>query len=276
MGNIYRDKFKPGLIPSPYDKRDYKFSDLVPASAFLIPKEYQTEEFPFVYNQGSTSECAACSYNAIRYLQEHDRKQSEINEPFSPSFTYGNRIDGEIFEGMYLRSVCSKGREGSVLYSEMPGFYDVNTCVAKVNERKEDLLKKAKPFRITSYYKCSHRIEIQAAIMNCKAALIGIYVFPCFYSPNEKGEIIYNPKKDVENDGGHAVVITGWKTDKDGKLWWRVLNSWGKEWGDHGYCWLPEEYPWFDSAYVIVDIVNEYKFARYKKDYYEKGKVISL
>ena len=39
----------------------------------------------------------------IRYLQESDTDNggSGITEKFSPSFTYGNRIPGEDFEGMY-------------------------------------------------------------------------------------------------------------------------------------------------------------------------------
>lgn len=259
------NKKNAGLYQSPYDPRDYKLKDLLPLGAFQIPENFQTEDIPFIYDQGESSECAACAYNNIRFLQE--REQSGLTEKFSPSFNYGNRLDGETFEGMYLRSVCSKGREGSVLYKELPGFYTAKVAINKVKANKAELLKKAKPFAISSYYTCNSRKEVQTAIITCKGVMVGIPILNCLIKP-KNGTVIYNPKKDVQSYGGHAVTITGWKTEQDGSFYWRLLNSWGDKWGDHGYVWLPESYPWIDKAYVIVDEIMEMQFNDYKKQYY--------
>ena len=45
--------------------------------------------------------------------------------------------------------------------------------------------------------------------------------------------------------GGHAMVIVGWgdyNRDEPRKNYFRVLNSWGQNWSDCGFCYFPEEY----------------------------------
>lgn len=67
--------------------------------------------------------------------------------------------------------------------------------------------------------------------------------------------------------GGHAVTITGWSYINN-KFHWRLLNSWGNDWGDNGYAWLPEDYPWIENAYAIVDTSTKMKFDDYIMKYY--------
>lgn len=38
----------------------------------------------------------------------------------------------------------------------------------------------------------------------------------------------------------HGMAITGYGT-QDGKDYWKCKNSWGKEWGDHGYILLERD-----------------------------------
>ncbi|WP_374567253.1 C1 family peptidase [Nitrosomonas sp.] len=59
-----------------------------------------------------------------------------------------------------------------------------------------------------------------------------------------KGEIPYPGKGDTL-EGGHAVLAVGYDDQKKigstkGAL--LIRNSWGKDWGDHGYGWLPYAY----------------------------------
>ena len=257
-----------GLLRSPYDARDYKYKDLVPLGAVAIPDRFETPLAPWVYNQGTSSMCAACAYNYLRFLQESDDiSGSGLDVPLSPAFTYANRLDGEDFEGMYLRSVCKKGRDGSVPYSAFPGFFSYRRCKAKFRPMKEQLMEMAYPFRITSFYQCNSRAEVQTAIMKNKAAITGVMLHKCFYNPDWQGRINYDPKVDTKDNGGHAILLVGWMTDEDGTLWWKILNSWGKDYGINGTAWIPESYAWTEAPWAIVDEVFEAEWKKYKLDH---------
>lgn len=49
----------------------------------------------------------------------------------------------------------------------------------------------------------------------------------------KKGVIDVPPKKD--NVMNHAVVLVGFDYDEEG-MYWIIQNSWGKDWGDNGFC----------------------------------------
>ena len=55
-------------------------------------------------------------------------------------------------------------------------------------------------------------------------------VFFRFY---KKGVIDVSPQKN--NVLNHAVVLVGFDYDEDG-MYWIIQNSWGKDWGDNGFC----------------------------------------
>ena len=256
------------LLKSPYDPRDYKLSQEIPLESGNLPDEFESPMASFVYDQGSSSMCCACAYSMLRYLQESDEENggSGLDEPLSPAFTYANRLPGEDFEGMFLRSCCKKAVEdGSVLYSVFPGFMSYPAAKKYFLQHKSELLTLAKPFAITSYYQCDRREVMQAAIMSTKAVLGGVPIYQCMY--DIRGDVIkYDPNKNTRDFGGHAVLFTGWKTIQ-GKFHWQIQNSWGADWGDNGRAWIPEDYPWIETPYAIVDGNVELVFEDYKKQY---------
>ncbi|MHA2284120.1 MAG: C1 family peptidase [Promethearchaeota archaeon] len=82
-------------------------------------------------------------------------------------------------------------------------------------------------------------------------SMFGFTVFSSIWDANTSGEIPYpSPWDRVE--GGHAVVaigfddkikIKGSSSDaKETKGAFLIRNSWGTDWGDDGYGWLPYDY----------------------------------
>jgi len=54
------------------------------------------------------------------------------------------------------------------------------------------------------------------------------------------------------NGGGHALYISGYRTNAAGKLEFRVENSWGPGWCDNGACWASEE--WLTACWEIFPV----------------------
>jgi C1A family cysteine protease len=68
--------------------------------------------------------------------------------------------------------------------------------------------------------------------------VVGIQIFEEFESEQvAKTGIVPMPTQYSNCLGGHAVSICGYTP-----LYWICRNSWGPDWGDHGYFYLPHAY----------------------------------
>lgn len=258
-------KFGSGALLSPEDNRDYKINQLIAGAGspgFDLPATYinPLAKDIKVLDQGMSSMCVACSLVYLRWLCEYT--QSNNRKEFSPAFIYGNRDPfGYNGEGMMLREALSSlKKSGTCFYDQFPGFYDVETAKTLFNQQKEDLLIKAKPYRISSYYRVDGIDNIKAGVYKLGGVMIAAPMLECLYYPSDEHKVEYNPAKHIKSDGNHAMTIIGWT-----ETHWIVLNSWGKEWGDNGIAYIPFNYP-IAEAWAVVDEIMEviFKMAKFK------------
>ena len=52
-----------------------------------------------------------------------------------------------------------------------------------------------------------------------------------------KSDGLWNPSLSVEKEGGHALCVIGYDDNKFGGAF-RIVNSWGRDFGDNGYMWV--------------------------------------
>lgn len=72
-----------------------------------------------------------------------------------------------------------------------------------------------------------------------KPIVIGIKIYESFMNVNSKNPVIPYPDEHDTLVGGHSMVVLGYDLSKQQYL---AKNSFGSEWGDSGYCYIPFSY----------------------------------
>lgn len=252
-----------GCQKSPYDSRDYQFKNLITG---VNKEEYPVEYIPdyvknntiTLYDQGSTSMCCACAVAMSRYIYEMN-DSGNVNI-MSPMYIYGNRAESVVEEGiydgegMYLKDALKQLiNAGDCSFNTLSGYGTYKECYKKYLGNKDIADKEAYPFRVSSYYAVQTDKEIMKAIIETGSVLASFLVTSGWYYAKSNG--IIPTYGSIE--GGHAVLIVGWKVINE-KRYWIILNSWGNEWGNHGYGYI-ESNEMMMEGYCILDDVHENK-----------------
>lgn len=196
-----------------------------------------------ILDQGATSSCVAHAFVQGIHIAEERAGLSFM--PCSRLFAYYNarKEQGEKYvtdDGTYLRT-CAAGLRHLGLPDEQ--FWPFSEFTLKVNKRPAfTAYRQAQPRSGGQYVKIYQdgipRLDaVCSALYAGHTVAFGTLVPESFLDMDGDPNIVADPNSRLA--GGHAMAIIGWKT-VNGVRWFRVVNSWGLRWRDHGKCWFHE------------------------------------
>ena len=217
------------------------------------PESYDLSEFlPPVDTQGNQGSCVAWAtgYYLKSFQENYQTSQDDLAAPtfiLSPSFIF-NQIKiapcsgSQIADALDLLQVS-----GTPDWTVMP--YNENDCDTQPTDLQRTL---AEPNRIESYFYLNGEIlleQTKAFLLNDQPVVIAIAIDRNYFGAKEDGVAVYRKFKKV--DGAHAMLVVGYD---DAMNAFKVVNSWGRDWGNQGFVWI--DYQAFEEA---NDPVSDFK-----------------
>lgn len=240
-----------GAIPN-----DISFSTgNLPSSVDLTPY------MPPVGNQGETGTCVAWAsayylrtgLQAIRNnIATADLAQTKWQ--FSPKdlfWSIPNNLKGPDCMGTYFEYAFDRMQSRGVATMKTVPFTDVGDCSL---QPATAWTQEAADYRIQSY----RDLPLDLNTMKTKLAedrplVFGAMVTKTFGEWRGNGVMRESDVLNSTVTGGHAMTIVGYD---DAKNAFRIVNSWGKIWGDNGYAWV-------DYNLMVNNAFVKYVFVAY-------------
>jgi C1A family cysteine protease len=199
-------------------------------------------EMPAVFDQSTLGACVAHSTCAMFQFAHGATKTIEQNYSRLSLYYQARLMEGtqNSDSGCINRdaiSVCAQ--KGVGLEIDFP--YDVTKYMIAPpqKELEEGLENKA-----IEYSRLVSRSDFRNCLAQGHPFIVGITIFGSFES-NEvaKTGIVPMPQYGEQMLGGHSVCVVGYDNNyKSMGEYYEVRNSWGPNWGDQGYFWLPAAY----------------------------------
>jgi len=195
-----------------------------------------------VEDQKNTNSCAAnATAGAYEYLVK--RHLGEEAYDVSRLFIYYNARAVDEPEAIE--------DEGSVLQSVIASLKEYGACSEETwafdpdvvnDEPSAEAYEEAKQFLIEETELVPTDLDAwKTALAEGHPIIFGVKLFSSFDKQKKAGLVPVPSAKETgrESHGGHAMLCVGY-SDPDQVF--IVRNSWGPEWGDKGYCYIPYRY----------------------------------
>ncbi|EGV27865.1 peptidase C1A papain [Thiorhodococcus drewsii AZ1] len=235
-----RETGEGGVDPTTYGQFPIinPYGDLLgdPGDSPQLPSSVDlSSSFPAPGNQGGQGSCVAwATAYALKGYQEKVENNWELNRLdhlFSPAFIYNQIRIGGCGDGSLISDALDLLKSTGVsTWNAMP--YTESECSTQPSSTA---VQEAANFKIASWGRLQGNDSIKAELANHRPVVIGIPVYDSFMNLSGSNSV-YNALTG-QNHGGHAITIVGYDDNRYGGAF-KVINSWGTDWGDNGYFWL--------------------------------------
>lgn len=213
------------------------------------------EHLPPVLNQGVQGSCVAFSlgYGLVSYYEKSLFSYSynvknhlpDFTKVYSPSFIFNGvknkNVDLNCINGIRFTDAFDFiQRNGVAKWSEYPYFPSSYSCSNPIGQ---NVFNGAKDLIGYRFFRVDNREEIlKAYLLDFKPIIVGIWASGqmakdgfAHGESKSKDPFIWKPKAD-DIDGYHAMLVVGFD---DNTKQFILMNSWGYNWGNNGYCYIP-------------------------------------
>jgi hypothetical protein len=246
------------------DPEEYARLPKLPTFRQFVPRRVDlSDKFPVPGHQGRHPSCSAwaTTYAAQSFIQGRSigRRPLTADEEMSPVYVFSRLQRQGTMCDQAVRVVDALSflkEKGTVTLADMPS--DSAHCLYSVPPGLEA---KAGRFRLTDWRSVKRLSDPRTgqnalSLDDIKGALdLGqpvVFVMPAL--PDFmylQGDNIYHHAEPA-NTNLHAMALTGYD---EGRQAFRLINSWGSGWADHGYAWV--DYQTFRllavEAYALLD-----------------------
>lgn len=232
-------KYGLGLVPDPPDERDFLLSSFLPLAA-TVPERFSIRNtMTPCKNQGSLGSCVAFSFAGMKEKFDSEEYQKEMD--LSEQYLHNKCKETDGFpneEGTTPRTALSILTKNGIC-EEL--YFPYEERYPTVNTPSQEAEKNATNYKIATYARVATDVEsIKQALYQNGPVSCGVNIYDSFYSSRVNGGFV--PEASGRLHGGHCMVVVGWDDQKQWSNYQGFLeirNSWGSDWGDNGYVWMP-------------------------------------
>lgn len=237
-----------------------------------LPASYSLEKFvpPVLKQEGGTCVGFAAYYYTLSTMYNSRFDITEAKEKyvhsFDPYFIYSVYYNdgGDCDRALPFDEAFNKLEKLGAKKLFFPPF---TSCDSEwLSSQLRSTLEYTTPYSIKSWYfldknnlKKEDLIKLSKKLITAKTPLITGFKFVNSMYPYSsrnlngvKADGVWKPSKSEMEDGGHALSIIGYDDFKYGGSF-RAVNSWGDDFGDHGYLWIK-----YDDFIEYVELIFVY------------------